>query len=208
LLVKLKVFSSFSREHHSSCPRKFNGGLLHVNEVLKHIGSQKNIDESDIVRSVESLEKSFGPGVTIKSISKSTKNSDTGSNNFKGGRSNEKLISSVPNELDLDQNLALGLAGANGGSLTFLALIKEFGWTPERCSRVCTFFVREGLCWVCDESSRINGSADADRKSSKTSGGSVDEHEKNEKSYWFPSIALVSIQAGEGTVYNPPPRQA
>lgn len=147
---------------HCMLTRPANGGLLHVRELIGRLRKNRKAEVSsdDILRAVEMLTKSLGPGVAVRKL---------------GG---VRVVSSVPEELDVDQNLALLVAAKNGGWISVEMLGRAertdglgLAWEKGRAERVCVFFVREGLCWV-------------DRCPGK------------EETYWFPSIALGGVETG------------
>ncbi|CAD7963194.1 unnamed protein product [Amoebophrya sp. A25] len=157
--------------------RSVNGGLVHVREVssLLGMGALGTEAEDDIAQAVSLLEQAFGAGVSVKkfiynssagaqtsSQAPSTTTSSTSSRN-----TIVRMISSVPEELDADQNRALEVATRSGGTLHRTRdLVRGLGWNAGRAERVLRFFLREGLCWL-------------DR-----------DPETGDETFWFPSIAL------------------
>jgi len=72
------------------------------------------------------------------------------------------LVQSIPGELTLDHTVVLQQA-QDQGFVSKSDLIKALGWVEERATRAVDFMVKEGLAWV-------------------------DNFDRNECLYWFPSL--------------------
>ncbi|KAJ9061532.1 ESCRT-II subunit protein snf8 [Entomophthora muscae] len=121
--------------------RSFNGGLIEMRELLDRLQNRRRrpnlplalqeastITEDDVARSLKTL-KPLGGQYQLVTI---------------GSR---KLITSVPKELDADQNLALAEAQGTG-YVTEDSLSVNQGWSVDRCQKTLNNLVRDGLCWV------------------------------------------------------------
>mmetsp|Transcript_59742 Transcript_59742/g.142144 ORF Transcript_59742/g.142144 Transcript_59742/m.142144 type:complete len:246 (+) Transcript_59742:90-827(+) len=132
--------------------RTVNGGLLDTGEALQvlqpsgaaHQGGAR-LTEEDLIRAIEQLE-ALGRGVGLRKY---------------GGRT---LIYSVPDELSADHAKVLEAAANNGGRVAIEKLTST-GMPADRAEAAMAFFVREGMCWVDDQT-----------------GGAPE--------YWFLSVAL------------------
>ncbi|CAD7963793.1 unnamed protein product [Amoebophrya sp. A120] len=117
------------------------------------------ITEKDVLMAVELLETSFGSGVTVKRLANDV-----------------RVVSSVPEELDTDQNLVLEFAGREAGVLPRDAFLRDERfqlWSPSRVEKVLRFFVREQLCWV-------------DR-----------DPESGAETFWFPSMTMTLLRVDQ-----------
>eukprot|EP01134_Creolimax_fragrantissima_P001324 CFRG1324T1 len=109
-----------------------NGGLMELQEVLESLKSirPKNapvVSADDCERAVNKL-KSLGKGFDILKIGK------------------QKLIQSVPAELNRDHAAALNLA-AGTGYVSMTQLCNDLGWSALQSKNCIDFLLREGLAW-------------------------------------------------------------
>ncbi|KAG8902002.1 hypothetical protein FRB99_004967 [Tulasnella sp. 403] len=134
--------------------RERNGGVIEMGELIRMLsklrgvseGGEGAITEDDVIRSIKTLAP-LGAGYEIIELA--------------GG---QKLVRSVPRELDNDQATALALAQMLGGFVDISALVESQGWTRERSRAVLeNMHVRDGLCWV-------------------------DEQDEGGTTYWVPSV--------------------
>lgn len=109
--------------------------------------ASRELSSDDVLRAIEKL-KILGDGFSIIQLDR--------------GRI---LVQSVPGELSMDQNQVIKTAQENA-SITSLQLKLALGWTEDRCSKVLSDMVSEGLAWVDLQ----NGAGNADIV------------------YWFPSL--------------------
>ncbi|KAI8803875.1 EAP30/Vps36 family-domain-containing protein [Cladochytrium replicatum] len=120
----------------SIATRERTGGLIDIRELKRLVEEMRGrnaqeISEDDIIRSIKAM-KPLGNGFDIVSV---------------GDR---KMVQSVPRELNVDFAKVLSLAQVSG-FVTAENLGKEMSWERERCERVLDALVKEGICWVDDQ---------------------------------------------------------
>lgn len=84
-------------------------------------------------------------------------------------KGSQKMVQSVPVEMNIDHTAALLLAQKTG-FITKLRLQKELGWDTVRCDSVLDLLVREGIAWIDDQG------------------------EGGERYFWFPSLMGGSLE--------------
>ncbi len=115
--------------------RAINGGMIDLPSLLRHVnkrrGSQAEpASEDDVVRSIKKL-RVLGGGFDLVSIGP------------------KQYVRSVPGELNLDKNRALGVAQGKGYT-SVPELVRVAGWPEQRAGDVLQGLTREGLAWVDD----------------------------------------------------------
>lgn len=130
--------------------RPINGGMFELGAlraaVMRRRGSRSDpVSEDDIIRAIKKL-KVLGGGIDVVSI---------------GCRS---YIRSVPGEFNMDKNRVMELAQQQG-YISAAALSSKASWSSERCDKVLSEMLREGLAMIDD------GAPGGDRL------------------YWFPALS-------------------
>lgn len=115
--------------------RSINGGMIDLPSLLRHVnkrrGSQAEpASEDDVIRAIKKL-RVLGGGFDLVNI---------------GCR---QYVRSVPGELNLDKNRALGVAQGKGFT-SVPELVRVAGWPEQRAGDVLQGLTREGLAWVDD----------------------------------------------------------
>nr|CAG8541582.1 6971_t:CDS:2 [Entrophospora candida] len=122
-----------------------NGGLIELGELKRHLikmrggnagknnnngNNNQEISEDDIIRSIKTL-KPLGSGFEVLQIGV------------------QKMVRSVPRELNKDQSDILLLAQSRGFVTKDLIRI-ELGWRMERIDDAIDTLLADGLCWIDD----------------------------------------------------------
>eukprot|EP00775_Hariotina_reticulata_P006892 gene6892-7108_t len=132
--------------------RPMNGGIVELGQlraaVTRRRGSLSDpVSDDDIIRAIKKL-KVLGGGIDVLHVGSQT------------------YIRSVPGEFDTDKNKVLELAQQTG-CISAGVLSAQAGWTLERCNRVLTDLLKEGLAMLDNQ---VPG------------GGCL---------YWFPAIQVA-----------------
>jgi ESCRT-II complex subunit VPS22 len=114
--------------------RSLNGGIMSVDEVMDKLQQNNSllrghIVSDDIMRAVDKI-KVLGSGFRIVKI----------------GRN--KMIVSVPMEINQDHEIILELAQSVEGKFTKDMLVHGLGWSEERFNRVLNTLLQERMIWI------------------------------------------------------------
>mmetsp|Transcript_12357 Transcript_12357/g.34703 ORF Transcript_12357/g.34703 Transcript_12357/m.34703 type:complete len:245 (+) Transcript_12357:396-1130(+) len=112
--------------------RELNGGLMDLGALLKYVRRRRGsasaeITEDDVMRAVDKL-KVLGSGFTISQVG------------------SQRMLRSVPGELNKDHNKILELAQGTGHMS--LAELGALGWTRERSNAALEHLLEEGLALI------------------------------------------------------------
>jgi len=134
--------------------RERNGGLIDINELCEYLIKKRgknaqSISVDDIERASKKL-KTLGSGFQLLSVG------------------NQKMIQSVPCELNNDHTTVLVLAQEKH-FVNPRVLESELKWKKDRIDSVLELLVREGMAWIDDQS------------------------ETGERAFWFPSLMGGSL---------------
>ncbi|XP_011270237.1 vacuolar-sorting protein SNF8, variant [Capsaspora owczarzaki ATCC 30864] len=118
--------------------RASNGGFITMQELMTRLTKRRGakaqaISEDDIERAIKKL-KTLGRGFDILVVGK------------------QRLVRSVPTELNADQTVVLA-AAQTLGYVTESSLVSTHGWSAERISAALNQLLREGIVWVDDQGS-------------------------------------------------------
>ncbi|CAN0913802.1 Vacuolar protein sorting-associated protein 22 homolog 1 [Linum grandiflorum] len=138
--------------------RPHNGGLINLQELCnllrqKRKGDREAVSEDDCLRAITKL-KVLGSGFEVISVGKKN-----------------KLVRSVPTELNKDHNAILELAQAEG-FVTVDDVEKRLSWTTGRAIGALDTLLEEGLAMVDDG------------------------HRDGKRRYWFPCVSSISAVVG------------
>lgn len=115
--------------------RLSNGGLISINEIYGILVSQSkkntNISVDDILKATDKL-TILGSGFKIINLS------------------GNKMILSVPLEINNDHETILNIAQSNNSSFTLESAKKQTGWTEERLNLILKPMIQEGMVWLDD----------------------------------------------------------
>eukprot|EP01135_Chromosphaera_perkinsii_P000782 Nk52_evm70s151 gene=Nk52_evmTU70s151 len=157
--------------------RGTNGGLLEIHELLAALvrkrgvksTQQEPISVDDVERAIQKL-KILGTGFDLIRLR------GGGGKGRSGGGEEKVMVQSVPVELSMDHTTVLIIAEMQNGCVTRAVLRREGGggsgyWSEERCERVLSELLKEGMCWVDSQYSGGEGEGGGDTVA-----------------YWFPSL--------------------
>eukprot|EP01116_Phalansterium_solitarium_P007545 TRINITY_DN20286_c0_g1_i1.p2 TRINITY_DN20286_c0_g1~~TRINITY_DN20286_c0_g1_i1.p2 ORF type:complete len:248 (-),score=64.20 TRINITY_DN20286_c0_g1_i1:32-775(-) len=134
--------------------RPRNGGLIEVGELRSYLERARGrasqpISTDDIERASKTL-KVLGNGFQVITVG------------------SQKMVQSVPCELNVDHTTVIVLAQARGW-VTMSALERELRWGRDRTQSILNLLLHEGMVWVDDQS------------------------ETGERQFWFPSLIGGSL---------------
>lgn len=122
--------------------RAINGGIMKVQDLLHQLQQDRSlmsanqhhakmvINQEDILRSLEKV-AILGNGIRIVTL-----------------QSKEKLVVSIPTEINADHEFVLNYASQNDGLLPHRLLSKQYEWTEERINYVINPLLQEGVVWL------------------------------------------------------------
>eukprot|EP00030_Apusomonadida_sp_AF-17_P004675 a511698_494.p1 GENE.a511698_494~~a511698_494.p1 ORF type:complete len:262 (+),score=85.63 a511698_494:49-786(+) len=116
--------------------RKLNGGLIRMAELKARLQRRRGakaqeITEDDIERAIAKL-RVLGNGFWILVLG------------------TERLVQSVPVELNVDHSAVLALA-SESAKVSKSGIRAALGWTPDRIDSVLNVLMQEGMVWVDDQ---------------------------------------------------------
>jgi len=137
--------------------RRVNGGLITLDDLSGRLSSLRpnsaqEITHDDIERAIKKL-RVLGGGYAILAAGP------------------DKIVKSVPTEINIDHTSVLSLARQHSGSVTKSQIADSLSWPDRRSDAVLDLLVQEGMAWI--------------------------DSQGDEPSYWFPSLWDLSPESSD-----------
>ncbi len=123
--------------------RDENGGLVSLNDLHSALErrrgpNQQRISPDDVETAIRKV-SSLGSGFRIVKMGA------------------QRMVLSVPCELNVDHSAVIALAKSQQGYVTVGSALNKLGWPRERLVRVLDLMVQESMAWVDDKATGADG---------------------------------------------------